>query len=156
MVVQGKVTATRRDYSGILVEAARYGRSRFNFTVCGASDATNSKKTRRSERELVTKLAAVSTMTMPRRYISFYRTIAQHAALYPAFCKDQLTLTIKASSTIACALIAGVPLVATKKILAVYDYLEEAAVWLVPDSGSSGTSVREEENGKGNAVWSWS
>ncbi|KAM0257236.1 hypothetical protein ACHAQJ_004474 [Trichoderma viride] len=62
-------------------------------------------------------------------YPDFYRLLSQSYAVIPAFASETY-LDRKASSTVPASLIAGVPLVASEKILASYSYLPRDAVWL--------------------------
>ncbi|RPB29074.1 hypothetical protein L211DRAFT_832948 [Terfezia boudieri ATCC MYA-4762] len=61
-------------------------------------------------------------------YIEYYSLIARTFALLPAFASVEY-LDRKASSTIPAALIAGVPLVATKEMVQAYGYLNMDVVW---------------------------
>ncbi|ETR97421.1 hypothetical protein M419DRAFT_91632 [Trichoderma reesei RUT C-30] len=62
-------------------------------------------------------------------YPDFYRLLSQSYAVIPAFASETY-LDRKASSTVPASLIAGVPLVASEKLLASYSYLPREAVWL--------------------------
>lgn len=62
-------------------------------------------------------------------YPDFYRLLSKSYAVIPAFASDTY-LDRKASSTVPASLIAGVPLVASEKIIAAYSYLPREAVWL--------------------------
>ena len=62
-------------------------------------------------------------------YTSFYRFLSQQTALLPAFSSD-VYRWMKASSSIATALIAGVPLIADAKIIRAYSYLTGDVVYL--------------------------
>ncbi|KAF8424949.1 hypothetical protein EV426DRAFT_636739 [Tirmania nivea] len=61
-------------------------------------------------------------------YLEYYSLIARTFALLPAFASTEY-LDRKASSTVPAALIAGVPLVATKEMVQAYAYLNMDVVW---------------------------
>jgi len=61
-------------------------------------------------------------------YLEYYSLIARTFALLPAFASAEY-LDRKASSTVPAALIAGVPLVATKEMVQAYAYLNMDVVW---------------------------
>ncbi|KAG8526494.1 uncharacterized protein KY384_008694 [Bacidia gigantensis] len=62
-------------------------------------------------------------------YHDFYNLLSQQSALLPAFSSDKYRW-MKASSSIACSLIAGTPLVVDENILRAYSYLGEDAVYV--------------------------
>lgn len=62
-------------------------------------------------------------------YTEFYKVLSHTTALIPGFA-DQDYFTTKASSSVPASLIAGSPLIATRKLLDAYTYLEERCVWL--------------------------
>lgn len=62
-------------------------------------------------------------------YPVFYAILSRAFALLPAFASDTY-YDRKASSTVPASLIAGVPLVATRRLLETYSYVNEEDVWL--------------------------
>lgn len=66
-------------------------------------------------------------------YFQFYALISRAFALLPAFASPTY-LDRKASSSVPAALIAGVPLVASKAVLNAYPYIDQEVVWLQGDS----------------------
>jgi hypothetical protein len=65
-------------------------------------------------------------------YTAFYSTLSHTTALIPGFA-DKDYFTTKASSTVPASLIAGSPLIATRRLLHAYTYLAEECVWLQSD-----------------------
>lgn len=91
-------------------------------------------------------------------YTDFYTTLGGMTAILPAFA-DEGYFTHKASSSVPASLIAGSPLVATRKLLDAYSYLDESTVWLQKDDQSDFDVLwqvmrkpREERENKGHAV----
>jgi hypothetical protein len=62
-------------------------------------------------------------------YLPYYAIIARSVALVPSFATDHYYVE-RASSTVAASLIAGCPLVASRRLLATYTYLDESVVWV--------------------------
>lgn len=65
-------------------------------------------------------------------YFQFYSIISRTFALLPAFASPTY-LDRKASSSVPAALIAGVPLVATRAVLDAYSYIDQEVAWLQGD-----------------------
>ncbi|CAD0107005.1 unnamed protein product, partial [Aureobasidium uvarum] len=65
-------------------------------------------------------------------YIEFYGLLSKVSAVLPGFASPEY-LDRKASSSVPASLIAGTPLVADRKLLAAYAYVEEDSVWLQED-----------------------
>lgn len=65
-------------------------------------------------------------------YHDFYTILSRTFALLPAFASDDY-LVSKGSSTVNAGLIAGTPLVATRKMLEQYSFLDESVVWVQED-----------------------
>ncbi|KAI4719197.1 hypothetical protein E4T48_04503 [Aureobasidium sp. EXF-10727] len=65
-------------------------------------------------------------------YIDFYALLSRVSAVLPGFASPEY-LDRKASSSVPASLIAGTPLVADRKLLAAYAYVEEDSVWLQED-----------------------
>jgi hypothetical protein len=91
-------------------------------------------------------------------YTEFYSTLAQSDAIMTAFSSEEY-YTVKASSSVAAALIAGTPLVGDAKLLKSYGYLNESAMWMRAEGESEMDTVsrvmaltREEKNAKKAAV----
>ncbi|KAI5267731.1 hypothetical protein E4T47_07986 [Aureobasidium subglaciale] len=62
-------------------------------------------------------------------YIDFYGLLSKVSAVLPGFASPEY-LDRKASSSVPAALIAGTPLVADRRLLEAYSYVEEESVWL--------------------------
>ncbi len=62
-------------------------------------------------------------------YLPYYAIIARSVALVPSFATEEYYVE-RASSTVAASLIAGCPLVASRRLLATYTYLDESVVWV--------------------------
>ncbi|KAJ3288621.1 hypothetical protein HK104_008059 [Borealophlyctis nickersoniae] len=62
-------------------------------------------------------------------YLPYYSTLHQNFALLPSFASDAY-YTHKASSSVAAALITGVPLIGTERLLAAYAYLGSEALYI--------------------------
>ncbi|ELR15734.1 uncharacterized protein ACA1_379150 [Acanthamoeba castellanii str. Neff] len=62
-------------------------------------------------------------------YLPYYAIIARSVALVPSFATDEYYIE-RASSTVAASLIAGCPLVANRRLLDTYTYLDESVVWV--------------------------
>ncbi|GAO51078.1 hypothetical protein SAICODRAFT_25178 [Saitoella complicata NRRL Y-17804] len=62
-------------------------------------------------------------------YVPFYSTLSKSFALITAFASETY-FTEKASSSVPASLISGCPLVADRKLLDTYTYLNEDVVWL--------------------------
>jgi hypothetical protein len=65
-------------------------------------------------------------------YVDFYGLLSKVSAVLPGFASPEY-LDRKASSSVPAALIAGTPLVADRRLLAAYAYVEEESVWLQED-----------------------
>jgi len=65
-------------------------------------------------------------------YLEFYRTMSSSFAVVPAFANNDY-YDRKASSSVPAALIAGVPVVANKRLLDNYRYLDRDCVWFQED-----------------------
>ncbi|KAI4794292.1 hypothetical protein E4T44_12528 [Aureobasidium sp. EXF-8845] len=65
-------------------------------------------------------------------YVDFYGLLSKVSAVLPGFASPEY-LDRKASSSVPAALIAGTPLVADRRLLAAYTYVEEESVWLQED-----------------------
>ena len=65
-------------------------------------------------------------------YLEYYGYLSEKSALIPAFAEEEF-FTFKASSSVPASLIAGIPLVATRKILRSYSYLTAEDVYLQED-----------------------
>ncbi|KEQ69477.1 hypothetical protein M436DRAFT_55730 [Aureobasidium namibiae CBS 147.97] len=95
-------------------------------------------------------------------YIDFYGLLAKVSAVLPGFASPEY-LDRKASSSVPAALIAGTPLVADRRLLAAYAYVEEESVWLQEDgenefdvvgrmlSASAEQRAEKSEHAKANA-----
>jgi hypothetical protein len=68
-------------------------------------------------------------------YTDFYALLSSVSAVLPGFASDEY-LDRKASSSVPAALIAGTPLVADRRLLDAYSYVEEDSVWLQGDDES--------------------
>lgn len=81
----------------------------------------------------------------------YWRTLRSSIAIAPAFANDHY-IKDKASSSIATALIVGVPLICGRDILAAYTYLRADVVWLLEDDEPIGAGfLRVLE--KGEEAW---
>jgi hypothetical protein len=65
-------------------------------------------------------------------YVDFYGLLSKVSAVLPGFASPEY-LDRKASSSVPAALIAGTPLMADRRLLAAYAYVEEESVWLQED-----------------------
>ncbi|KAI4744879.1 hypothetical protein E4T50_04727 [Aureobasidium sp. EXF-12298] len=65
-------------------------------------------------------------------YVDFYGLLSKVSAVLPGFASPEY-LDRKASSSVPAALIAGTPLVADRRLLSSYAYVEEDSVWLQED-----------------------
>jgi hypothetical protein len=74
-------------------------------------------------------------------YIDYYSVLSRTFALLPAFASESY-LDRKASSSVPAALIAGIPLVATKAIMNSYSYMTDETVWLQADEENDFDVVR--------------
>jgi len=74
-------------------------------------------------------------------YLAFYNLLSRMTALVPAFTTDAY-FDIRASSSVPASLIAGIPIIASRRMLQSYTYLEENAVW--PQLGQDDTEVMED------------
>lgn len=94
-------------------------------------------------------------------YTDFYTTLMQSDAVLTAFALEDYYVT-KASSTVPASLIAGTPLVADKRLLQTYKYLDESIVWMQEEGESEMDTVgrvlamsRAEKHAKKTAVKAW-
>lgn len=62
-------------------------------------------------------------------YTDFYNVLSGMTAILPAFADDDYFVH-KASSSVPASIISGSPIVATRRMLDMYSYLDEDAVWL--------------------------
>lgn len=68
-------------------------------------------------------------------YPVYYATLTNAVALFPAFASDEYYRSM-ASSTVAASIIAGSPLIGSKKLLESYTYLDEASIIVKDDKES--------------------
>ena len=62
-------------------------------------------------------------------YTDFYDVLSGMTAILPAFADDDYFIH-KASSSVPASIIAGSPIVATRRMLDMYSYMHEDTVWL--------------------------
>lgn len=79
------------------------------------------------------EVADIVTFDEKLNFTDFYATLSHMSAILPAFA-DEDYFTLKASSSVPAALIAGAPIIASQKMLASYSYLEEAAAWVIGEN----------------------
>jgi hypothetical protein len=118
--IQGNFDPGRRNYDGVL------SRLRWDGQAAGLTlHLLGSGKGVKVPQGLEGRVVVDSGLA----YLPYYAIIARSVALVPSFATDDYYVE-RASSTVAASLIAGCPLVASRRLLATYTYLDESVVWV--------------------------
>jgi hypothetical protein len=118
--IQGNFDPARRNYDRVL------SRLRSDGKAAGLTlHLLGSGKGLELPQELEGRVVVDSTLD----YLPYYATIARSVALVPSFATEAYYVE-RASSTVAASLIAGCPLVASRRLFATYTYLDESVAWV--------------------------
>ncbi|KAF8250716.1 hypothetical protein K440DRAFT_653526 [Wilcoxina mikolae CBS 423.85] len=130
--LQGDYDPARRDYKSIFVRLDSFLKAATtteSFEESGSRDVTMHLLGHGEHPEVPDMVKDHVKFDEQLDYFQFYAIISRTFALLPAFASEEY-LDRKASSSVPAALIGGVPLVATQKVLNAYSYMDKEVVWL--------------------------
>ena len=132
--VQGKLDPSRRDYETLFSEIASRRKallaSEFSLVVEGKGGGRNGTAVLSVPGRLEEEGLVRTHTALP--FQQYYEVLHGCVAIMPLFASEAYYVS-KGSSSVAAALIAGTPLVATPRLLRAYSFLDASSVFLVPE-----------------------
>lgn len=138
--LQGNYETERRDYAHIFDSLSSFNEP--GFSADQDSRNISIHLLGHGDHPLVpTKVADLVHFDEDLSYTEFYNILSRSSALLPAFATDEY-YEMKASSSVPAALIAGIPLIATRRLLEAYSYLSAEVLYLQEEEESDMDVVR--------------